>query len=114
MRMAWFCVMTVSVRVILSAKAMWAAVKDVVVAEKMQTVSIIVRKSRVDMEICCGGGSADVLGSIDTVGDGVTRGVEDVNDVGNGAITFGAANGAIWGSSVSSAGWSTTMSSAMS
>ena len=100
-------------RVILSTKAMWAAAKDVVVAEKMQTASIIVSKSRVDMEICCGGG-ADVLGSIDVVGDGVTRGVEDAVDVGNGAVTTGAADGAIWGSFISSTGWSTAMSSAMS
>ena len=38
-------------RVILSAKVVWAAVKDADVVEKVQTASIIVRKSRVDMEI---------------------------------------------------------------
>ena len=65
------------------------------------------------MEICCGGG-ADVLGLIDAVGAGSTEGAEDAVDVGNGAVTAGAADGAIWGSSVSSAGWSTAISSTMS
>ena len=97
-------------RVILSAKALWAAVNDANVAEKVQTASIIARKSRVDMEICCGGG-ADVLGPSDVVGAG---GVGDAGDVRNGAVTAGAIGGAIWGSSVSSAGWSTTMSLATS
>ena len=48
-------------RAILSAKAIWAAAKYVDVAEKVRTASIIARKSRVDMEICCGG-AADVQG----------------------------------------------------
>ena len=69
-------------RVILSAKALWAAAKDADMDEKVRTASIIVRKSRVDMEICCGGG-ADVLGPIDAVGAGGTRGAEDVGTVGN-------------------------------
>ena len=111
--MAWFCAMAVSVHVILSAKAVWAAAKDADVVEKVRTASIIVRKSRVDMEIYCGGG-ANVLGPTDTVEAGVTRGAEDADDVGNGVVTVGVADGAIWGSSVSSAGWSTAMSSAMS
>ena len=33
-------------RVLLSAKAVWAAAKDVDVAEKVRTASIMVRKSR--------------------------------------------------------------------
>ena len=100
-------------RVILSTKALWAAAKDANEAENMRPTSIIVRKSRVDMEICCGGG-ANVLSQTDAVGAGVTRGAEDADNVGNGAVTVGATDGAIWGSSVSSAGWSTVMSSAMS
>ena len=100
-------------RVILSAKAVWVAIKDVDVAEKVQNASIIVRKSRVDMEICCGGG-ADVLGPTDAKGAAGTRGAEDAGDIGNGVVTVGAANGVIWGSSVSSTRWSTAMSSAMS
>ena len=75
--------------VILLTKDVWAAAKDANVAEKVRTVSIIERKSRVDMEICCGGG-ADVLGPTD------------------------AMDGAIWGSSVSSTGWSAAISPAMS
>ena len=52
-----------SVHAILSAKDVWAAVNDADVAEKERTASIMTRKSRVDMEICCGGGgAADVLG----------------------------------------------------
>ena len=81
-------------RVILSAKAVWAALNNADVAEKVWTTSIIARKSRVDMEICCGGG-ADVLGPYDVVGAGGT-------------------GGAIWGFSVSSTRWSTAMSSVMS
>ena len=60
-------------RVILSAKAVWAAANDVDVAKKVRTASIIERKSRVDMEICCCGG-ADVLGPFDAVGAGGTGG----------------------------------------
>ena len=100
-------------RVILSTKAVWVAAKDADVDEKVWTASIILRKSRVDMEICCGGG-VDVLGPTDVVGAGGTGGVEDVDDVGNGAVTVGAADSAIWGSSVSFAGWSTAMSLVMS
>ena len=55
-------------------------------AEKVRTASIIVRKSRVDMEICCGGG-IDVLCPIDAVGSGGTGGVEDADNVGNGGVT---------------------------
>ena len=90
--------------VIISAKAVWAAAKDVEVAEKVRTASIIVRKSLADMEICCSGG-ADVLGPTDALGVGGIGGAEDAGDVGNGAVTAGAMDGAIWGSSISSAGW---------
>ena len=58
-------------RVILSAKVVWAAAKDANVVEKVRTTSIIARKSRVDMEICYTGG-ADVLGPTDVVGAGGT------------------------------------------
>ena len=100
-------------RVILSAKAVWVAAKDVDVAKKVRTASIIVRKSRVDMDICCGGG-ADVLSPAESVGARGIGGEEDAGAVGNGAVTVGAADGAIWGSSISFAGWSTDMSSTMS
>ena len=95
--MVWFCAMAVYVRVILSAKAVWAATKDVDVAKKVRIASIIVRKSQVDMEICCGGG-ANVLDPTDTVEAGGTRGTEgakDVDDVGNGAMIVGASDGTI-------------------
>ena len=102
--MAWFYVMVISVRVILSTKAVWEAAKDADVDEKVRTASIIVRKSRVDIEIFCGGG-ADVLGPFDAVGAGGIEGVKDVVDVGNGAVIAGAADGAIWGSYVSFTGY---------
>ena len=54
-------------RVILSAKAIWGAAKDADVAEKVQTASIMVRKSRVDMDTCCSG-SSDVLGLAESLG----------------------------------------------
>ena len=63
-------------------------------AEKVQTASIIARKSRVDMEICYGGG-ADVLGPSDAIGVGDTGGAGEAGDVGNGAVTVGASGGAI-------------------
>ena len=95
-------------RVILSTKAVWEITKDADVAEKVRTASIKARKSQVDMEICCGGG-ADVLSPTDVVGAEGTRGADDVDDVGNGAVTAGVADGAIWGSFVSSTGWSTAI-----
>ena len=70
-----------SVHVILSAKAVWAVAKDSDVAKKVRTAFIIVRKSRVDMEIFYGGG-ADVLGPTDAVGVGGTGGAKDADDVG--------------------------------
>ena len=56
---------------ILFAKSVWAAVNNTDVAEKEQTTSIMTRKYRVDMEICCdGGGAVDVLGPSVAVGAG--------------------------------------------
>ena len=75
-----------SLRVILSAKDIWAAAKDADMAEKVRTASIIARKSRVYMEICCGGG-ADVLGPSDVVEARCTIGVGDAGDGRNGAMT---------------------------
>ena len=48
-------------RVILSARAAWAATKDAIVTENVHTTSIMARKSRVEMVMCYGGG-ADELG----------------------------------------------------
>ena len=81
-------------RVILSTEAVCAAVKDADRAKKVRTASIMVRKSRVDMDTCCSGGS-DVLGPVESVEAGGTRGVEDAGVVGNGAVTAGAMDGAI-------------------
>ena len=81
--MAWFCATAASVRAIISAKALWAAVNDADVAEKERTASIMTRKSRVDMEICCGGGgAADVLGggAVDVLGPSVAIGAGGAGD----------------------------------
>ena len=67
--MAWFCAMMASVRAILSAKVVWAAVNDANVVEKERTASIMARTFGADMEISCGG-AADVLGPSDAVGAG--------------------------------------------
>ena len=84
--------------VIISAKVVWAATKDADVAEKVRTASIIAKKCRRDMEICCKGG-VDVLGPVESEGAGGTGGVEDAGDVGNGAMTDRAVHTGIWGSS---------------
>ena len=81
-------------RVILSAKAVWATTKDPKVAEKVRTASIIVRKSRVDMDICCGDGT-DVLCPTDAVGTKDTRSAKDADDLDNGVMTTGATDGTI-------------------
>ena len=52
--------MAALVRVILSARAAWAVANDVAVVENVLTASMMVRKSRVEIVICCGGG-AEVL-----------------------------------------------------
>ena len=81
-------------RVILSAKAVWAAVKDADVAEKVRNAFIMVRKSRVAMDTCCSGGS-NVLGPAESVRAGGTGDAEDAGDVGKGSVTVEAMDGAI-------------------
>ena len=53
--------------VILSIGSAWVAAKDAEVTEKVRTASMMARKSRVDIEICCGG-SVVVLGPATSVG----------------------------------------------
>ena len=57
---------TTSVRVILSTRVAWATVNDADVAVNDRTASIMARKSRVEMDICCGG-VAVVLGPAESV-----------------------------------------------
>ena len=47
-------------RDILLTRPAWAAAKDVEVMEKVRTASIMARKSRVEMVICCGGGAEEL------------------------------------------------------
>ena len=79
-------------------------------AEKVQTASIMARKSRADNEICRSGG-AMVLGLGESVRaevlwDEGSRGTEDAGAVGNGAVIAGAGaeDAGIRGSSVGTAG----------
>ena len=78
-------------RVILSASAVWAATKDAEVIEKARTVSMMAKKSRVDIVICCEGG-AEVLEPAISIGAVVLGaksfgGAEDARAVGNGVET---------------------------
>ena len=78
-------------RVILSTSAVWAATKDAKVTEKARIASMMARKSRVDIVICCGGG-AEVIGPATSIGAVVlgaegSGGAEDAGAVGNGVGT---------------------------
>ena len=83
-----------SVRVILSARAAWAVANDAYVAENVRTESMMARKSRADIEICCDGGAMmlSLVTSVGVVVLGVegSGGAEDVGAVGNGAVVVGA------------------------
>ena len=59
--------MAASVRVILSAMATWAIANDAAVVENVRIASMMVKKSRVEIVICCGGG-AEVLNAAPFVG----------------------------------------------
>ena len=59
--------MAASVRVILSARAAWVVANDAVVVENVRTKSMMVRKLRVEIVICYGGG-AEVLAVASSVG----------------------------------------------
>ena len=65
--MALVIAMEASVRVILSVRAAWAITNDVAVGESVWTASMMVRKSRVEIVICCGGGT-EVLAAAPSVG----------------------------------------------
>ena len=86
--------MAASMRVILLAWVVWAITNDAEVAENVQTTSMMTRKSRVDIEIYCGGGAV-VLSPATSTGAVVLGakgfgGAEDVGAVGNGAMVAGA------------------------
>ena len=61
--------MAASVRAILSARAAWAVANDAAVVENVRTASMMVRKSWVEIVICCGGG-AEVLAAAPSIGGG--------------------------------------------
>ena len=83
-----------SARAILSAKGVCGAAKDAEVAEKVRTASMIARKYRGDIEICCKGG-ADVLGPAESEEAGDTRDAEEASDPGRGAGTDGVVDARI-------------------
>ena len=77
-------------RVILSARVAWVVANDVDVVENVQTTSMMARKSRVDIEICCDGGAV-MHGPATSVrvvvlGAKGSGGAEDAGAVGNGAV----------------------------
>ena len=83
--------MVASVRVILSIRATWAVANDANVEENVRTASMMVRKSREEMVICCGGG-VEVLDAATSVGAVLgARGLEKTK--GNGAGGTGAGGG---------------------
>ena len=59
--------MAALVQVILSARAAWEVANDVEVEKNVQTASMMVKKSRVEIVIYCGGG-ANVLGLATSIG----------------------------------------------
>ena len=59
--------MAASVRVILSVRAAWAVANDAAVVKNVRTASMMVKKSQVEIVICCGGG-AEVLTATPSVG----------------------------------------------
>ena len=80
--------------VILSARAVWAIAKDAEVTEKAGTASMMARKSRVEMVICCGG-HAEVLDPATSVravvlGVGGSGGAEEAGAMGNEGVVAGA------------------------
>ena len=77
-------------RVILSARAVWAVANDADVEENVRTASMMVRKFQVEIVIYCGGGT-DVLDPTTSIGvvlgaEG-SGGAEDIEAVGKGAGT---------------------------
>ena len=86
--------MATSVRVILSARVAWAVANDADVAENVRTASMMARKSRVNIEICCDGvavmlGPATFVGAVVLWAEG-SRGAEDIGAVGNEVVVAGA------------------------
>ena len=82
------------VGLILSSRAAWAVENDTDVAENVRTSFMMTRKSRVDIEIYCGGDTVvlDLTTSARVV---VLRaegfgGVEDTRVVGNGVVEAGS------------------------
>ena len=78
-------------RVILSARAAWAVSNDVDVEENVRTTSMMVRKSRVEIVKCCGGG-AEVLDAATSVGAVLGAGALEKTE-GSGADGIGAGGG---------------------
>ena len=59
--------MAASVRVILSVRAAWAVANDAAIVENVRTASMMIKKSRVEIVICCRGG-VEVLTAAPSVG----------------------------------------------
>ena len=59
--------MAASVRFILSTRAAWAVANVTAIVENVRTASMMVIKSRVEIVICCGGGT-EVLAAALSIG----------------------------------------------
>ena len=92
-----------SMHATLLEKVAWAAAKDVEVAAKVQTASMMAKKSRGDIEINCIGG-VKVLSPAESEGTGGTGGADEVGDAGNGIETDEAVETGIWGFSAGTVG----------
>ena len=78
--------MVASMRVILSTRAAWEVANDTDVEDNVRTASMMVRKSRVEILICYGGG-AEVLVATPFVGAVLgARGPEKTEGIGAGGI----------------------------
>ena len=82
-------------RAIRSAKDAWATANEAEVAENVRTVSMIARKSRGDIGICCGAVEDEPAksagdGALEATGDG---GSDETRSVGRGAVGIGIGGG---------------------
>ena len=92
------CARAVSVRAICSAKDACAATNEAEVAENVRTTSMMAKKSRGDIGICCSGRGAVEDEPAKSAGDGAmevtgARGSDEAGSVGRGAAGIGTGEG---------------------
>ena len=92
------CARAVSVRVIRSAKDTCAAANEAEVAENLRTASMMARKFRGDIGICCGGSCAVEDEPAKSAGDGAMEvtgagGSDEAGFVGHSTVGIGTGEG---------------------